>query len=100
MVPSLRKAFNESFDRRRYADLLADMDSRYPGAIEFRIAETPIFIPRSFLAKLTGVCEHIVDLILGPGFNKWTDRAIPDNDRVPNGNTHPQFLAFDFGICG
>lgn len=99
MVPSLRKAFNEGFTRQRYADLLADMDSRYPGAIEFRIAETPVFIPKSFLAKLTDICEHLVDLILEPDFIKWTDRAIPAGDRVPNGTAHPQFLAFDFGIC-
>lgn len=99
MVPALRKSFNESFTRQHYTDLMADLDSRYPGAIEFRIAETPIFIPRDFLAKLTDICEHLVDLILDPRFLEWTERAIPADDRVPNENKHPHFIAFDFGIC-
>jgi hypothetical protein len=99
MVPALRKSFNESFTRERYAGFLADLDSRYPRAIEFRIAETPVFIPKDFLAKLTDICEHLVDFILEPRFLEWTDRAIPAGDRVSNENAHPHFLAFDFGIC-
>ena len=99
MVPALRKSFNESFTRQRYLDLLADLDSRYPGTIEFRIAETPVFIPKDFAAKLTDICEHLVDLILEPRFRQLTDRAIPEQDRVPNETAHPHFLAFDFAIC-
>ena len=99
MVPALRKSFNEAFTRQRYDDLLADLNSGYPGAIEFRIAETPVFIPKDFLAKLTDICEHLVDVILEPRFRQLTERAIPAADRVPNEGVHPHFLAFDFGIC-
>jgi len=99
MVPALRKSFNQTFTRQRYTDLLADLDSTYPGAIEFRIAETPVFIPKDFAAKLTDICEHLVDLILEPRFEALTERAIPTNDRIPNETAHPHFLAFDFGIC-
>jgi hypothetical protein len=99
MVPTLRKAFNEAFTRQRYEQFLADLNSRYPGAIEFRIAETPVFVPASFAALLQEACEHIVDLILDPKFKEWTERAIPDNDRVARENGHPHFLVFDFGVC-
>ncbi len=99
MVPALRKSFNAAFTRQHYADLLADLDSRYPGAIEFRIAETPVFIPKDFAAKLIDICEHLVDLILEPRFRQLTDRAIPKEDRVPNDTAHPHFLAFDFAVC-
>jgi hypothetical protein len=99
MVPALRKAFNEAFTRQHYDQLLADLNSRYPGAIEFRIAETPVFIPADFAGLLTEACEHIVDLILEPKFKEWTDRAIPQQDRVARENDHPHFLVFDFGIC-
>jgi hypothetical protein len=99
MVPALRKSFNASFTRQHYIDLLADLDGRYPGAIEFRIAETPVFIPKEFAAKLIDICEYLVDFILDPRFTTLTERAIPPNDRVPNENAHPHFLAFDFGIC-
>ena len=99
MVPSLRKAFNETFTRQRYDDFLADLDSKHPGAIDFRLAETPVFIPKYFLSRLTDICEHLVDLILEPRFKEWTERSIPAGDRMPNENDHPHFLAFDFAIC-
>ena len=54
MVPSLRKAYNEAFTRQRYDDFMTDLNSKYPGAIEFRIAETPVFIPRAFAHSTNG----------------------------------------------
>jgi hypothetical protein len=99
MVPALRTAFNQTFARQRYEDFMADLNSRYPGAIEFRLAETPVFVPASFSTQLIEACESIVDLILEPRFKEWTERAIPDTDRVANENDHPHFLVFDFGVC-
>ncbi len=99
MIPALRQAFNTAFTRQRYEQVLADLNSRYPGAIEFRVAETPVFVPADFSALLTDACEHIVDLIVDPRFKEWTERAIPETDRVANENDHPHFLAFDFGVC-
>ncbi len=53
MVPSLRKTFNENFTRKKYDDFLKELDGLYPGAREFRKAETPIFDPKDFLKKMT-----------------------------------------------
>src|SRR5260221_343419 len=99
MVPALRKAFNTAFSPQQYENFLKDLHSHYPGAIDFRVAETPVFIPRDFAAKLTDACESIIDLIVDPDFKKLTERAIPAGDRVPGENDHSHFLAFDFGIC-
>ena len=99
MVPALRQSFNNTFTRQRYEQFLADLNSRYPGAIEFRIAETPVFIPRDFSAQLVDACEHIIDFILDPRFKEWTERSIPTKDRVAGENDHPHFLVFDFGVC-
>lgn len=99
MVPSIRKKFNTEFSKEIYENFLADLHSKHPGAIEFRIAETPVFVPKDFTAKVIDACEHIIDIILDPGFGKLTDRAIPSGERVPNENDHSHFLAFDFGIC-
>jgi hypothetical protein len=99
MVPALRQAFNAAFTRQRYEQFLVDLNSCYPGAIEFRLAETPVFVPAGFAALLTDACEHIVDLILDPKFKEWTERSIPDQDRVARENGHPHFLVFDFAVC-
>jgi len=99
MVPALRSAYNAAFTKERYEAFLKDLHGKYPGAIEFRVAETPVFIPRSFAARITEACESIIDLITDPGFKELTERSIPAADRVPNENDHSHFLVFDFGIC-
>ncbi len=99
MITSLRKAFNESYTQKKYANYLDDLNSKHPGAIEFRVAETPIFIDKSFTEKMLSACEAIIDVILEPDFIALSDIAIPSNVKVPNENTHPHFIAFDFGIC-
>ena len=99
MIPELRKQFNENFTPEIYQQFLKDLDSKHPGSIEFRIAETPIFIPKAFTKKMIDACESIVDVIVDPGFKKLTQRAIPKDENVPNENDHTDFIAFDFGIC-
>lgn len=99
MIPELRQQFNEKFTPEIYQQFLADLDSKHPGAIEFRVAETPIFIPKAFTKKMIDACEAIVDVIVDPGFKKLTERAIPKDEYVPGENDHTDFIAFDFGIC-
>ncbi len=99
MIPRLREQFNKNFTQEIYADFLKDLDSKHPGAIVFRVAETPIFIPKDFADKMLSACETIVDFIKDPGFKKLTNRAIPKDENVPDENDHSHFIAFDFGIC-
>lgn len=99
MVPALRKAYNTAFSPEKYEAFLKDLHHKYPGAIDFRVAETPVFIPADFARQLTDACESIIDLIVDPDFKNRTERAIPAGDRVPGENDHSHFLAFDFGVC-
>lgn len=99
MIEQVRKNFNDAFTKEKYSKLLNELDAPHPGAIEFRIAETPVFIPRKFKDMIIEACEGIVDTILDPKFNKFTEDAIPAQLRAPNENNHSHFIAFDFGIC-
>ncbi len=99
MVPAIRKHFNESFTRQKYQAYLDDLNSKHPGAIEFRVAETPVFVDAIFKNKVLQACERIVDVITQFNFNTLSSHAIPENVRVPNENAHSHFIAFDFGIC-
>src|ERR1017187_3974920 len=99
MVPELREQFNKNFTLKKYEAFLKDLDNKHPGTIVFRIAETPIFIPKDFTEKMLWACESIIDLITDPGFKKLTDRSIPPGESVPNENAHAHCIAFDFGIC-
>lgn len=99
MVPSLRKVFNSQFTPEKYQAYLTDLNNLFPGAIEFRVAETPVFIDRTFKEKVLNACESIVDVITQFNFSSLTSHAIPPDVKVPNENKHAHFIAFDFGIC-
>jgi len=99
MVPAIRKVYNDTFTVDRYHAFLQDLHSKYPGAIEFRVAETPVFIDKSFGQKIFDACESIIDVITGPNFKSLTERAIPPAEYVPHENGHAHMIAFDFGIC-
>lgn len=99
MVTDIRQQFNRSFSEETYKQLLADLDNQYPGAVEFRIAETPQFIPRAFLEKMKMTCDYILDVIRDPKYIELSNRSIPDKDWVAGTEGHPNFLAFDFGVC-
>jgi hypothetical protein len=99
MIPHLRKLFNETFTEEKYQSFLKDLDSKHPGAIDFRVAETPVFVPDDFRDKMISACESIVDIVTANGFKSASDRAIPASDFVPGQESNPQFIAFDFGVC-
>ena len=99
MIPELREQFNAGFTSEKYEAFLKDLDNKHPGDIVFRIAETPIFVPKDFTTKMINACEAILDVIVDPKFKDLTKRAIPKNENVPNENEHTDFIAFDFGIC-
>lgn len=99
MIKDLREQFNKDFSIERYQEFLDALDSKHPGDIVFRVAETPIFIPKDFTNKIIDACEAIVDVIIDPNFKQLTANAIPEGEVVPNENEHTHFIAFDFGIC-
>lgn len=94
-----RARFNANFTHERYEAFLQDLHSLHPGGIDFRVAETPIFVPQAFEKKLIDACENIVDVICDPSFVKWTERSIPAGERVAGEEGHPHMIAFDFGVC-
>lgn len=99
MIPELREKFNRNFTEEKYKNFLDDLNSKHPGHIVFRVAETPVFVPMDFADKMLHACESIVDVIASDNFKTLTANAIPKGESVPNENNHSHFIAFDFGIC-
>ncbi len=99
MVPFLRKQYNERFTAKSYTDFVEACAGVYPGKLDFRIAETPIYIDKDFTDKVLSVCEHVIDVIQQPSYRALSQRAIPKNLEVPDEDSHPHCIAFDFGIC-
>ncbi len=99
MVPAVRKHFNNNFTPEKYQAYLTELNSKHPGGIEFRVAETPVFVDAQFRDKILSACESIVDVITQFNFKTLSSHSIPDEVRVPNENEHTHFIAFDFGVC-
>ena len=99
MIPAIRKAYNEAFTKESYEAFLQELNAVHPGELDFRVAETPIFVPKDFTEKILDACESIVDIIVDPKFKELTKNAIPKNLQVPGDEAHSHFIAFDFGIC-
>jgi hypothetical protein len=99
MNPTIRTTFNQNFTDEKYADFLVDLNTGLKNPVEFRIAETPVFLTDDFRDKLLQAGADIVDTILKPGFKELSERAIPEKWRVANETSHSHFIALDFGVC-
>jgi hypothetical protein len=99
MQQALRKKFNEQFAEEKYQAYMTQVEALHPGSLDFRNAETPVFIPKDFTDKMLGACEDIIDVITAPNFKELTERSIPTDLKVPDEKGHTQFVVFDFGIC-
>ena len=99
MIRSLRKSFNDTFTNEKYRQFLADLELQYPHSLDFRIAETPVFVDSNLARLMEDTSEYIIDEICREDFQVKTNRAIPANEFTdgPEGRCH--FIAFDFGIC-
>jgi hypothetical protein len=99
MVPALREQFNHDFTEEKYQEYIHDLSQLYPGHLDFRVAETPVFIPKGFTEKMLDACETIIDVIKDQKYLQQSEKAIPSQLKVPGENSFPEFICFDFGIC-
>ncbi len=99
MVPDQRNTFNQNFSKHKYTHLLSELNKDFESAIDFRVAETPVFLDANCNQQMLDTCDYIIDKIVDSNFTAQTNGAIPANKNVPNQTAHPHFLAFDFGIC-
>lgn len=99
MHKTAREAYNAAFSDEIYKNMQAVIEQDFPGQLDFRVAESPVFVPLELKEKLIEACESFIDVIVADDFKAKTDRAIPTDQRVPNENAHTSFLAIDFAVC-
>ncbi len=99
MIPELRRQFNEQFSEEKYQTYIQELNNVYQDQMDFRIAETPIFVPKDFTQKMLDTCEYIIDIITAPSYLTASDASIPQHLKVPAQDAKPHFLIFDFAVC-
>ena len=98
MIKELREQYNKNFTTEKYEAYLKDLNNASV-PLQFRTAETPVFVPKNFLNQMLSACESIVDVVLQPDFKELTQKSIPHNLEVKNEDAYPGCIAFDFGVC-
>lgn len=98
MYQAYRNIFNNQFSIEKYQSFLQSIQEDFPGVLDFRIAETPIFLTDSFVEKCVMAAEEIIDFIVHPDFKKRTEQAIPSGMFTPNEDDCPQLISIDFAI--
>lgn len=100
MVRALREEFNRTFSQERYEAVKRSLADRSGCSIDFRIAETPLFLPKEFAAKAGKLAEDLLLTAASPAFQQLGVHAIPSDFSIPAETSHPTFAAVDFAICG
>ncbi len=98
MISELRKKYNSEFTQKKYDDFLKDVNSSLKYPVDFRISETPVFLPDEFALELIIACNDIVEQIQTKEFKAKSHDAIPKGLEVPNEDEHPLFLQIDFAV--
>jgi len=99
LIPKLRTRFNSGFTQQSYAKLL-EFQERFCGTkVDFRIAETPIFVPLELLNEMAEAGAELTRRLLGsPSYLAAARLAIPAEFRVANETPRPHFLTADFAL--
>jgi hypothetical protein len=99
MIPALRQSYNAAFTDERYAAFLAELNQAVYWPVDFRVAESPLFLDESTTRALIRAADDIVGQLATPGFRAHAKTAIPAGLEVPAETKWPHFLAVDFALC-
>ncbi|HUM47098.1 MAG TPA: hypothetical protein PLD84_09225 [Chitinophagales bacterium] len=99
MIPTYREKYNAQFTPEKYRQFLSNLNEEAGYHIEFRIAETPIFVPKSFEQQLISGGNEILRTVTSKEYYAVSERAIPTHLKVPNEDPRPYTIAIDFAVC-
>ena len=99
MISELRTRFNERFTAAGYSALLGLLEARCGMRVDYRVAETPVFVPLGLLEQMADAGAELARALLAnQACLEAARRAIPAGYRVANENTRPHFLTADFAL--
>ena len=98
MDPRYRDLFNRQFTQELYESYQADLARRLNCKFEFRLAETPIFLPDDFKARIVKSGKEIIAQLSDPNRIARMQRAIPARWNVPGMDRLPNFAQVDFAV--
>lgn len=98
MQPTFRRAFNADFSEQRYEAYLRDLEASVGTGIHFRVAETPLFLPRQLRERLERHAREVAKLATEPSLVARMSKGIPPRFFVPGMDAMPSCIQVDFAI--
>jgi hypothetical protein len=83
MEPTLRRLYNAAYSPELYRRYIDRLETRLSTKIPFRVAESPLFMPKALRTELARYANEIVDQLTGPARLATMKRAIPAQYDVP-----------------
>lgn len=99
MIPALRQRYNAAFTEKRYAAFTAELNRAMYWPVDFRVAESPLFLDEPTTRELVRAANDLVRQLAAPAFRQHAQTAIPPGLAVPNETAWPHFLCVDFALC-
>ena len=98
MIPSLRRAYNDAFTPEKYRTYRQRLESQAGWPIEFRLCETPVFLPPTLVDEMVRAATEIWALLSTPANLRRSLEAVPAPLDVPGAGDHPLFAQADFAV--
>ncbi|HEY4301206.1 MAG TPA: hypothetical protein VGM73_10055 [Candidatus Didemnitutus sp.] len=99
MIPELRRRYNATFTEPKYQAMVAELSHAMYWPVDFRVAESPLFLDEAATVALARAGRDIVRQLSTPEFRRHAATAIPAGLAVPGETPFPHFLVVDFALC-
>src|SRR5688572_23870672 len=100
LIPEARAAFNAAVSAERHDRVMARMHDRIGGEVPFRIAESPLFLPRPLLDEMDSASRDILTALqANHDYRRAADAVIPSDRLYPREDEHPLFVCFDYALA-
>ncbi|HSY49737.1 MAG TPA: hypothetical protein VLC46_13050 [Thermoanaerobaculia bacterium] len=98
MDPRFRPIFNAQITPERYEWYVHELSRRLGCTFEFRLAESPVFLPDDFKTRIVDAAQSIVAQLSDASRLAAMKRAIPERWDTPGMDALPTFTQVDFAV--
>jgi hypothetical protein len=98
MDSRFRSAFNRAYTPEFFARYRDRLEGPLGVTVPFRLAETPLFLPRGLRDDLAASSRQVVEIISNPALIRSLERAVPAEFDVPGRDDLPDCVQVDFAV--